>query len=516
MQAFLGLDIGTTSTGGILIDAEGRTLATAERPSELVSRHANWAEEDPALWWRNCCGLVGDLLKACGLVAENVAAVGVTGMVPAVVLLDRAGAVLRPSMQQNDARATREIDEMQARFDGKRFFALTGGSINQQVVAPKLRWVERNEPEVFKRIATVFGSYDYIAWKLTGIRSIEHNWALESGLMDFAAGEFAPALVAEAGISLDALAPIHASHERLGVVTAEAAKATGLKAGTPVVAGCADHVASAYVAGAARDGDLVLKFGGAGDILLSTAKAATDPRMFIDYHILPDHYFSNGCTAASGSLLNWIVRELGAGEAEKAREAGLSVHAWLDRQAAPLPPGSDGVVLLPYFLGEKTPLHDPHARGTIVGLGLHHKLAHIWRAALEGVIFGFRHHVDVFKEMGLKVERVFACDGGAASDLWLQIAADTLSVTVTRIDEHPGSSLGAAYVAGYGIGAFQDLAGVSRYVAQGKVFRPDPARSRIYDRAYANFRETYERLKTLYPRLDPNTGSNAIKTGDAA
>jgi xylulokinase len=499
---FLGLDIGTTSTIGILIDAEGGTLATAQRPSELVSRHANWAEEDPALWWSNCCALVGALLKTAGIAAGQIAAVGVTGMVPAVVLLDRDGKVLRPSMQQNDARATQEIAEMQARFDAKTFFNRTGGSINQQVVAPKLRWVARQEPEVFAKIATVFGSYDYIAYRLTGVRSIEQNWALESGLMDFASRAFAPDLVAEAGIAPSVLPPIHASQEIIGAVTAEAGRVTGLKVGTPVIAGCADHVVSAYVTGAARDGDLVLKFGGAGDILLSTAKPATDPRLFIDYHILPDHYFSNGCTAASGSLLNWIVREWAGGEIPKAKAAGLSIHAHLDRLAAEVPAGSEGVVLLPYFLGEKTPLHDPHARGTIVGLGLHHRLAHVWRAALEGVVFGFRHHIDVFHEMGLSVNRIFACDGGAASDLWLQIAADTLGVTVTRIDKHPGSCLGAAYVAGHGIGAFPDLGGVSRYVAAGKAFQPDPARKAVYDRAYANFREIYERLKTLYPRLE--------------
>jgi len=521
MTAFLGLDIGTTSTAGILIDAEGKTLATAERSSELQSRHANWAEEDPYLWWSNCCALTRALMQEARVDAKDIAAVGVTGMVPAMVLLDGDGKLLRPSIQQNDARATVEIDEMRARFDSQRFFKLTGGSINQQVVAPKFRWLERHEPDVFKNIATVFGSYDYIAWRLTGQRSIEHNWALESGLMDFATGKFDDVLVREAGIPASALPPIRPSHAILGPITPEAAHETGLAAGTPVVAGCADHVASAYVAGAARDGDLVLKFGGAGDILLSTAKAVTDPRLFIDYHILPDHYFSNGCTAATGSLLNWIVRELAGGEIERAKEFGLPIHAWLDRLAAEVPAGSEGVVLLPYFLGEKTPLHDPHARGTIVGLGLHHKLGHVWRAALEGVIFGFRHHVEVFREMGLTVQRVFACDGGAASSLWLQIAADALSVPVTRIDKHPGSSLGAAYVAGYGIGAFKDLAGVSRYVAAGRVFRPDPVRTAVYDRAYANYREIYERLKTLYPKLDPSvvpsvTPGNLVKRGDAA
>lgn len=503
MPALLGLDIGTTSTVGILIDDGGRTLATVERPSELVSLHANWAEEDPALWWSNVAVIAGELLRRTGLAGKDIAAIGVTGMVPAVVLLDRDGRLLRRSMQQNDARAVEEIEAMRRRIDPERFFRLTGGSINQQLVAPKLQWIARHEPEVFRAIATVFGSYDYIAHRLTGGRTIEHNWALESGLMAFGQRRFTDELVEPAGIDPAVLPPIRASHEIVGQVSHEAAAATGLAAGTPVVAGCADHVASAYVAGAARDGDLVLKFGGAGDILLSTAKPVTDPRLFIDYHVIPGLYFSNGCTATAGSLLKWIAREWAGGEREKAAAAGLSLYAWLDRRASEVPAGAEGVVLLPYFLGEKTPLHDPYARGTLVGLGLHHGLAQVWRAALEGVIFGFRHHVEVFAESGLSVARVFACDGGAVSDLWLQIAADVIGRPVQRIEHHPGSCLGAAYVAGYGAGLFKDFAGVGRYVAAGRAFEPDPARQRIYERAYANYRETYERLKTLYPRLDP-------------
>jgi xylulokinase len=503
MPALLGLDIGTTSTVGILVSTDGRTLATAERPSELVSPHANWAEEDPALWWSNVAAIAAELLRRTGLAGKDIAAVGVTGMVPAVVLLDREGRVLRRSMQQNDARAVEEIEAMRRRIDPERFFRLTGGSINQQLVAPKLRWVARHEPDVFRAIATVFGSYDYVVWRLTGSRAIEHNWALESGLMAFGERRFTDELVEAAGIDPAVLPPIRASHEIVGRVSAEAAAATGLAEGTPVVAGCADHVASAYVAGAARDGDLVLKFGGAGDILLSTVKPVTDPRLFIDYHVIPGLYFSNGCTATAGSLLKWIVREWAEGEREKAAAAGLSLYAWLDRQAAEVPAGSEGVVLLPYFLGEKTPLHDPYARGTLVGLGLHHRLAHVWRAALEGVIFGFRHHVEVFAQNGLSVERIFACDGGSVSDLWLQIAADVIGRPVRRIERHPGSCLGAAYVAGYGAGLFKDFADIARYVAAGRPFEPNPERMRVYDRAYANYREIYERLKTLYPRLDP-------------
>src|SRR5215813_8035365 len=200
MPLLLGLDIGTTSTIGILIDESGATLATASRPATLRSDHANWSEEDPEQWWSNSCAIAGELLAKSGRAAAEIAGVGVTGMLPAVVLLDANGRLLRPGMLQNDARAIDEIEAMKRAIDGADFFRRTGGSINQQLVAPKLRWIERHEPQIFARIATVFGSYDYVTWRLTGSRSLEHNWALESGLVDITTGAFDRELVALAGV----------------------------------------------------------------------------------------------------------------------------------------------------------------------------------------------------------------------------------------------------------------------------------------------------------------------------
>ena len=501
MRLLLGLDIGTTSTIGILIDPEGGTRAMASRPSELVSRHPNWAEEDPSRWWTNVRAVIPELLARAGARASEVVAVGVTGMVPTTILLDEEQRPLRASIQQNDARAIREIEEARQTIDPDEFFARTGGSINQQSVAPKLRWLARHEPECLSRAETVLGSYDYITARLTGSPSVERNWALEAGFMDLGRVCLHDDLIRLAGIAPEHLPPLRASQELAGEVTPEAAAETGLAAGTPVVAGCADHIASAFVAGAAEDGDLVVKFGGAGDIMLSCREAVTDPRMFIDFHIVPGLYFSNGCMAASGSMLNWIVRHLARAESAEAREAGQKAHALLDRQAEEIPPGAGGVVLLPYFLGEKTPLHDPFARGTVVGMGLHHGLPHLWRAALEAVAYGFRHHVDVFSEMGLCPRRVIACDGGAASDLWLQITADVLERPIQRLLHHPGSCLGAAFVAGMGAGEIDDWSAIGRYVRPERSFEPEPRRLPAYRDAYGVYRDLYRRLQSLYPRL---------------
>ena len=499
MALLLGLDIGTTSTIGIVIDDAGGTLAVESRPVTFHSDHANWAEEDTEEWWHNVGEICRTLVAKVGD-AGAIAAIGVTGMLPAVILLDRAGRPLRRSIQQNDARATAELERYRAAMEESQFLSLTGTGYSQQLVGPKLMWLRAHEPGLFAQAAHVAGASDYITWRLSGSLQVEHNWALESGFVSIATGEYDARLIALAGIDRTLLPPIRKSHEIVGAVAADAARHTGLRAGTPVVAGCADHVASAFVCGAARNGDLVIKFGGAGDILLSSDAPVADRRLFVDYHIVPGLYFPNGCMAASGTFLNWIVRNWAGGELEKARAAGLSIHQWLDRQAAEVR-GEGDLLFLPYVLGEKTPLMDPHARGTLVGLGLHHDLRHVWLAALEGVVFGFRHHVDVFAERELAVSQVFAADGGAASDLWLQIAADVLQRPVTRIDGHPGSCLGAAFVAGMGAGVLKDWSDIRRYVAAGRQFLPDPAASALLDRKYALWRETYQRLQTMFPQL---------------
>jgi xylulokinase len=482
MRLALGVDVGTTATKAVVIDPDGDVVAQAERPSELTSSHPGWAEEDPGHWWANVCSLGGELPLG------DVGAVGVSGMVPCVIVLDRDGSVLRPSIQQNDARAVAEVDELGDQLAGEDVLGRTGSPITQQSVGPTALWLQRHEPEVWAHTATLLGSYDYIAFCLSGTLGVERNWALESGLYDLHTRAWADDVCSAAGIDPAVLPPVRASSEVVGGVTPAAAEATGLPSGTPVVAGSADHVASAFAAGLIVEGDLLVKLGGAGDILLATDSPLVDERLYLDFHLIPGKYLPNGCMAASGSLIRWFQSELAGGEPlEK-----------LDAEAALAGVGAAGIVALPYMLGEKTPINDPRARGAFVGLHLGHRRGHLFRAVLESIAFGFRHHLDVFAERGHSPRRARVTNGGSRSRLWKQVTADVLGLPLEALDERAGSALGAAFAAGIGTGMFADWSEIERFVEIREVVEPEAA-------AHERYGEIYRAYRALYPALRPLT-----------
>jgi xylulokinase len=494
MRCVLGLDIGTTSTIGVLIRLPDQTLALASRPVTLRSEKVGWAEEDPEQWWANVGEIVRELLRAAGVSPADVGAVGVTGMLPEVVLLDSSGRLLRPSIQQSDARCAAEVDELRAEIDERAFLAKAGNGVNQQLVAPKLRWVERHEPEIFSRIGTVFGSYDYINWRLSGARAIEQNWALEAGFVDVKTHAIDDPLVALAHIPRAALPRKIASHEILGTVSSQGGAETGLAPGTPLIGGAADLIASALGAGVVNAGDVLLKFGGSVDILTATDQASPDPRLFLDYHLKPGLFVPNGCMSTGGSALNWFVQHFASGEAPAAKAADVSIHQWLDRLAETRPAGSDGLVITPYFLGEKTPIHDPQARATFDGLTLSHDIGHVWRALLEAYAYAIAHHVEVLNEIGYRTERFIVSDGGSSSRVWMQIVADVIRQPLTRLAGHPGSCVGAAWTAAIGAGLASDWSAISAFVRPADRIEPRREVAETYRRGYQRYREIYGRL----------------------
>jgi xylulokinase len=482
MSLALGIDIGTTATKAVVIDGDGGVVAEAERRSELLSPHPGWAEEDTELWWRNVCSLRDELPLG------EVATVGVSGMVPCVILLDAAGRALRPSIQQNDARAVHEVERVRERLAGADVLQRTGSPVTQQSVAPTAVWLRRHEPDTWAAAQTILGSYDYIAFRLTGERGVERNWALESGLLDLKVGAWGADLCAAGEIDASLLPPVRTPSEVVGQVTAEAAAATGIRHGAAVVGGSADHVASAFAAGLVANGDLLVKLGGAGDILLFTDSALVDERLYLDFHLIPGKFLPNGCMAASGSLIRWFQREL----------AGGAPLAELDAEAAAVGVGAGGIVALPYMLGEKTPINDPRARGALVGLHLGHGRGHLFRAVLEAIAFGFRHHVDVFAERGFQPGRVRVTNGGAKSELWRQVTADVLGRELELPRGTGGSAFGAAFAAGMGAGMFRDWSEIERFLTVDRTVEPHPTAHGRYDELYRLYREIYPALRPIF------------------
>jgi xylulokinase len=484
----LGLDVGTTSTKAVLAHPEAGVVAQASAPSGLSSPHAGWAQADPHQWWRNVCDLVPQVLAEAHASSADIAAVATTGMVPAVIVTDSDNKPLRPAILQNDARATEEIRYLAGRLADLDFVNTTGSALTQQSVAPTLMWLATHEPDIWRRTRHVLGSYDWLSVALGAQPHVEQNWALESGLYALANGDLLTRVTDAARIEPSVLASIAKPGTAVGTVSQTAAAQTGLRVGTPIVCGGADHVLSAYAAGLAKPGDWLVKLGGAGDILAVTSDVLIDWRLYLDAHPREGLWLPNGCMATSGSLIRWFQSV-----------AGDKPVAELEQEAAAATPAE--LICLPYFLGEKSPLHDPDLRGAFLGLHLGTTTGDLYRSILEAIGFGFRQHAEIFAERGIALGNAKVSNGGSRSRVWKQILADVLGVPLEPILDHPGAALGAALAAGVGtglIGGFEDAAS---FVVTGDPVEPDQSLAGRYAEAYSIYRDSADVLTEISHRL---------------
>ncbi len=472
-QLLLGIDLGSSGIKATLVSPERGIVASTSADVALYSDHPGWAEADPGEWWSATCEVISQLLATPEFSADAVAAVAVSGMVPAVVICDAEGAPLRRAILQNDARATHEIRELDRALSHLDLLGLTGSVLSQQSVSPTVLWLARREPALWSRTVSVQGSYDWLARQLGASAHVEQNWAIESGLYDL---DLRPlgAVTEATKVPWPTALPVERPGTVVGEVSSEAASRTGLRAGTTIVVGGADHVLSAYGAGLVKSGDALIKLGGAGDILAVSKRVFLDRRLYLDAHPVPGSWLPNGCMATSGSLLRW----------EQSLFGGVSLTE-LDDEARTCAPGA--LVSLPYFLGEKTPLHDPDLRGVIAGLHLGTTRGDLHRSFLEAIAYGFRSHVDVFAEGGLELGEVRVTNGGSRSRLWREILADVLQRDLTSIIKHPGASYGAAVIAGIGTGLIHDWSYVEGALEEGEIISPNPANVAVYEERYQQF-----------------------------
>lgn len=476
MNVFLGIDIGTSSSKGVLVSRHGEVLARASRPHETSTPHPGWVEHDAeTVWWNDFRALAAELAGAAA--GASLSGLAVSGIGPCLLPADGAGRPLRPAILYGvDTRATAEIAELTEELGAEEILRRGGTPLSSQAVGPKIRWVARHEPGVYERTELMLMASSYLVLRLTGRYVLDHHSASQCDPMyDQNELDWAPdwaALVAP-GIRLPELAwPT----EVVGTVTAEAARETGLPQGLPVTAGTVDAWAEATSVGVRAPGDVMVMYGTTMFLIQVLARPRPDPGLWTTSGVFPGTRTLAAGMATSGAVTDWLRRLVGAD------------FATLAGEAAEVPSGSRGLLVLPYFAGERTPIFDPDARGIIAGLTLSHGRAELYRAALEGIAYGVRHNLEVMRTAGGAATRLVAVGGGTQGGLWTSIVSDVTGTAQQIPAETIGACLGDAALAALATGTDVDH---DAWNPTAHTIHPDSTRAAHYDTFYRRYRDLY-------------------------
>lgn len=476
MDLLLGIDIGTSSSKGVLATPDGRIVARAERPHGLSLPRPGWAEHDAELvWWADALAIFGELVKAG---AGHVVAVGVSGIGPCVLPVDDSDRPLRPAILYGiDTRAGLEIDELTDRYGPERIMERGGSALTSQAIGPKLLWLRHHEPDTWARTRRIYMASSYLVRRLTGSYVLDHHSASQCDpLYDMAAAGWAADWAEEVAPGLE-MPTLLWPGEVAGRVTEEAARLTGLPAGIPVVAGTIDAWAEATSVGVGAPGDTMLMYGTTMFIIEAVDRYRPDRTIWATAGVDPGSRTLAAGMATSGALTGWL-RDI----------AGGLPFETLVEEAAAVPPGSDGLVALPYFAGERTPLFDPDARGMILGLTLSHGRGHMYRALLEATAYGVRHILEALADAGSPPRRIVAVGGGTKGGLWTRIVSDVTGLPQEIPAETIGAAYGDALLAARGaglVGSAATWARVAETVAPDEHVRP------VYDAMFELYRSLY-------------------------
>lgn len=471
-ELYLGVDIGTASSKGVLVDRRGTIVARASRAHDTATPHPGWFEHDAdGVWWADFLALTRELVGAAG--NDRIAGLAVSGIGPVLLPADGDGRPLRPAILYGvDTRATVEIEELTTELGAEEILRRGGTPLSSQAVGPKLRWLARHEPSVFERTELLLMASSYLVHRLTGRYVLDHHSASQCDPMyDQRKFDWAHdwARVVAPGLTLPALAwPT----EVVGTVTAEAARETGMPEGLPVTAGTVDAWAEATSVGVRSPGDVMVMYGTTMFLVQVIAAPRPDPALWTTSGVYPGTWSLAAGMATSGAITDWLRKLVGAD------------FATLVAEAADVPPGSRGLLLLPYFAGERTPIFDPEARGVIAGLTLDHGRAELYRAALEGIAYGVRHNLEVMRGSGGEAKRLVAVGGGTQGGLWTRIVSDVTGTAQVMPRETIGACLGDAMLAATAQGV-----DVSDWNPPDHVVHPTG--DGVYDEFYFQYRDLY-------------------------
>jgi len=498
----LGIDVGTGGTRALVVDEGGSILASATAEhAPFQSPQTGWAEQDARDWWRASQEAVRKVLAHPDVAAEDIACVGFSGQMHGAVLLDENDEVLRPALIWCDQRTDEQCRAITERLGAERLIELTSNPALTNFTLTKLVWVREREPEVWSRFRSLLLPKDYVRFQLTGERAIDVADASGTLLLDVANRRWSDAMLDALEIERSCLPALFESQEIAGRVTARGAQATGLREGTPVVAGAGDQAAGAVGMGIVRPGAVSATIGTSGVVFAATDRPALDKRGRVHTfcHAIPGRWHVMGVTQAAGLSLRWFRDQFGVHEsAARQPVEKIDPYELLSEEASTVPPGSDGVLWAPYLMGERTPHLDPRARAALVGLAASHTRAHVVRAIMEGVAFSLRDTLTIFAEMDVPVETIRLGGGGARSPLWRQIQADVYGRTVEILAAEEGAAYGAALLAGVGSGLWRSVdEACSQAVSVAKSVEPDASAAALMDRSYLAYRALYPALQSV-------------------
>lgn len=489
-------DVGTTGDKATLVDDEGRLVASCTAPYATDFGPGGQAEQDAEAWWGAVCSTTRQLLDRTATPPARVDAVSFSGQMMGAVLLDAAGDPVRPATIWADTRSVAQTATLVERVGMERGYAITGHRLNPTYSLAKVMWVRDHEPEAFARTVAVVQAKDFVAHRLTGLLATDPSDASSTNAFDQRTSTWSEELLAAAGLDVSLFPEVVASTTVLGTVTRAAAAACGLAEGTPVVVGGGDGPMGALGAGIlGPESGAYCYLGSSSWVSVAADEPLHDPgmRTMTFNHVLPGRFVPTATMQAGGASLDWVVDLVGQDLADR--------HTVLLGEAAGVRACDDGLFFLPHLLGERSPYWNPAARGVFAGLARHHGRAQLVRSVLEGIAFNLRTGLLAFVENGVAIDSVDAIGGLARSDLVLQLLADVWGIPVVRRDlTEEATAVGAAVVAGVGVGLFADFEVARRLSTSTRTSEPDPSRQASYARAYPTFMDAYARLEPWFDR----------------
>lgn len=505
MAVFLGIDIGTSGTKTLAVREDGEILASANMEYPLYSPRPGWSEQEPEDWWAASAKTTKAVLKKAGIKAEDVSGIGLSGQMHGSVFLDKKGAVIRKALLWNDQRTTAECEEIEKRAGGrKKLIQMVANPALTGFTAPKILWLRNNEPKNFDRTAQVLLPKDYVRFRMTGEFATEVSDASGTLLLDVVKRQWSKKLLSKLDLSQDLLPKVYESEDVTGVLTDEAAKGMGLKAGIPVVGGGGDQAASAIGNGIVRKGIVSATMGTSGVVFAHSDEVQVDPegRLHTFCHAVRGKWHVMGCVLSAGGSLQWFRNQLCQQEIAAAKRKKVDPYELITEQAAAAPAGAEGLFFLPYLTGERTPYADPFARAAWVGLSLRHGKGHMARAVMEGATWAMKDSIEIAKQMDIPIKEIRLSGGGARSEFWRQMQADIYGQQVVTINAEEGPAYGVALLAAAGTGAYKDVVEACKAtISVVTKTKPVAKAKKVYARNYPQYQALYQSLKPNFPEI---------------